>query len=165
MINGTGMVNGSGMTNGTLAPSRQGRAPRRGSAILVRWKFLAVLVALVIIIPTFVYLSYYHESDPYQVDGDFGEWTGLPSYSMSVVDDEPLTAIEGWSVAVDGTEVFLYVSAQGDIFPSATVESIFLFIDSDGDPSSGYVAGSLGADHMIEFDGWNGTVQSSSGEV
>ncbi len=165
MINGTGMVNGSGMVNGTPAGTRPGRQARRGSSILVKWKFLAVLVALVIIVPTFVYLSYYRESDPYQVDGDFGEWQDLSTYSVSTLEEDPITTIDEWSVAVHRTEVFLYVSAGGAMFPSTTVESIFLFIDSDGDPGTGYVAGGLGADYMMELDGWNGTVQSSSVEA
>lgn len=165
LVNGTGMINGTGKVNGSASTSRPGRGSHRGSSVLVKWKFMAVLIALVIIIPTFVYLSYYRDDGAYDVDGEFGEWEDASAYSVTFLADDPVTVIDEWSVAVDGAHVFLYVAAVGEIFPSTTVESLFLFIDSDGDPGTGYVAGGLGADFMIELDGWNDTIQSSSVEV
>ena len=160
-INGTGLVNGTGMINGTKGESRQPSSTRRRGLAVARWQFLAVLVALVVIIPTFIYISYSNDGAPYSVDGDFGEWDGSDSYSMSILADAPITVIEEWSVAVDSTRVYVYVSAVGDIFGTTSVESFFLFVDSDGDEGTGYAVGTMGADFMIELDGWNSSVQSS----
>ena len=160
-INGTGLVNGTGMINGTRGESRQPSPARRRGFAVARWQFLAVLVALVIIIPTFIYISYSNDGAPYSVDGDFGEWDGSDSYSMSILADAPITVVEEWSVAIDSTRVYVYVSAVGDIFGTTSVESFFLFVDSDGDEGTGYAVGTMGADFMIELDGWNGSVQSS----
>ncbi len=163
-INGTGLVNGTGMVNGTRGDAHGGPSRRRARGI-ARWQFLAVLVALVIIIPTFIYMSYSKDDDIYSVDGEFGEWDDSTPYSMSILTTTPITVVEEWSVAVDGTRAFLYIDATGDIFGTTSVESFFLFIDSDGDETTGYAVGSLGADFMVELDGWNGSVQSSDVSV
>ena len=160
-INGTGLVNGTGMINGTRGESRQPSPARRRGFAVARWQFLAVLVALVIIIPTFIYISYSNDGAPYSIDGDFGEWDGSDSYSMSILTTTPITVVEEWSVAVDSTRVYVYVSAAGNIFGTTSVESFFLFVDSDDDRDTGYAVGTMGADFMVELDGWNGSVQSS----
>jgi hypothetical protein len=160
-INGTGLVNGTGMINGTRGDERVTPSAKRRGMGVVRWQFLAVLIALVIIIPTFIYLSYSKEDSGFSVDGNFGEWDGLPAFSMEVLTTTPLTVIEEWSVSVENTRVFFFVQAAGDIFGTTSVESLFLFVDSDGDADSGYMVGALGAEFLIELDGWNDTVQSS----
>jgi len=160
-INGTGLVNGTGMINGTKGESRQPSPARRRGFAVARWQFLAVLVALVIIIPTFIYISYSNDGAPYSVDGDFGEWASSDSYSMDILTTMPITVIDEWSVAVDSTRVYLYVSAEGNMFDTISVESLFLFVDSDGDQDTGYAIGTMGADFMVELDGWNGSVEST----
>ncbi len=160
-INGTGLVNGTGMINGTKGDARPSSPARRRGLAVARWQFLAVLVALVIIIPTFVYLSYSKDSSPFSVDGDFGEWDGADTYSVEILTESPLTLVDGWSVAVDGNRVYLYASAFGNIFGTTSVESLLLFIDSDGDDATGYSVGTMGAEYLLELDGWNLSVQAS----
>ncbi len=162
MINGTGLVNGTGMINGNKGDLRPSTSPRRRPSGISRWQFLAVLVALVIIIPTFIYISYAKDSGPYAIDGDFGDWDDSELYSISALTSTPLTSIDGWSVAVDGTRIFFYVSASDDIMSNTAVESIFLFMDSDGDSDTGYSIEGIGADYFLEVDGWNDSIQSSS---
>ncbi|MCJ7562567.1 MAG: hypothetical protein MUO84_06120, partial [Thermoplasmata archaeon] len=162
MINGTGLVNGSGMINGNKTEPHPPAASRRRPRGIARWQFLAVLVALVIIIPTFIYISYAKDSGPYEIDGDFGDWDDSNLYSMTTLTSTPLTSIDAWSVGVDGTRIFFYVSASNDIMSTTAVESIFLFVDSDGNGDTGYSVEGIGADYFLEVDGWNDSVQSSS---
>jgi len=162
MINGTGLVNGTGMINGNKTEPHPPSSSRRRPRGIARWQFLAVLVALVIIIPTFIYISYAKDSGPYEIDGDFGDWDDSNLYSMTTLTSTPLTSIDGWSVGVDGTRIFFYVSASNDIMSTTAVESIFLFVDSDGNDDTGYSVEGIGADYFLEVDGWNDSVQSSS---
>jgi hypothetical protein len=161
-VNGTGLVNGTGMTNGTriegrLAPGRQGRLQ-----VMRRWQFFAVLVALAIIIPTFIFLSYSQETSPVTVDGEFGEWAHIDKYGMYETGGSVQIAVDQWSVKTDGAKLFLYVKTQGDLMASSNVSSLYLFVDPDSSVTSGYRASGIGADYLLELDGWNGSVQSSS---
>jgi hypothetical protein len=161
-INGTGLVNGTGMTNGTrieghLTPGRIGRLQ-----VMRRWQFFAVLVALAIIIPTFIYISYSQETSPVTVDGEFGEWAHIDKYGMYETSGSAQIAVDQWAVETDGAKLFLYVKTQGELMASSNVSSLYLFVDSDSSGTTGYRASGIGADYLLELDGWNGSVQSSS---
>jgi len=161
-VNGTGLVNGTGMTNGTrieghLTPGRRG-----GLQVMRRWQFFAVLVALAIIIPTFIYISYSQETSPVTVDGRFGEWAHIDKYGMYETGGSAQIAVDQWAVETDGAKLFLYVKTQGELMASSNVNSLYLFVDSDSSGTTGYRASSIGADFLLELDGWNGSVQSSS---
>jgi hypothetical protein len=161
-VNGTGLVNGTGMTNGTRI---EGQLPlgRRGRLQVVRrWQFFAVLIALAIIIPTFIYLSYAQETGPVTVDGKFGEWAHIDKYGMFVTGGSAQTSVDKWAVKTDGSKLYLYVKTQGELMASSNVNSLFLFVDSDGSNATGYRASDIGADYLLELDGWNRSVQSSS---
>jgi len=161
-VNGTGLVNGTGMTNGTrieghLTPGRRG-----GLQVMRRWQFLAVLVALAIIIPTFIYISYSQETSPVTVDGKFGEWAHIDKYGMYQTGGSAQIAVDQWAVETDGAKLFLYVKTQGELMASSDVNSLYLFVDSDSSGTTGYRVSGIGADYLLELDGWNGSVQSSS---
>jgi hypothetical protein len=161
-VNGTGLVNGTGMTNGTrieghLTPGRRG-----GLQVMRRWQFFAVLVALAIIIPTFIYISYSQETSPVTVDGKFGEWAHIDKYGMYETGGSTQIVVDQWAVEIDGAKLFLYVKTQGNLMASSDVNSLYLFVDSDSSGTTGYRASGIGADYLLELDGWNGSVQSSS---
>ena len=161
-VNGTGLVNGTGMTNGTriegqLTPGRRGRLQ-----VMRRWQFFAVLIALAIIIPTFIYLSYSQETSAVTVDGKFGEWAHIDKYGMYVTGGSAQITVDQWAVKTDGTKLYLYVKTQGELMASSSVNSLYLFVDSDSSNATGYRVSGIGADYLLELDGWNRSVQSSS---
>ena len=158
----TGLVNGTGMVNGTSMGGRRSSRRADRHASLTRWQFLAVLIALLIIIPTFVYLSYYSDDGPYDIDGDFDEWADATTFSMFSQSTSESLNVEEWAVAIDGADLYFYVDAQGDMMASSMVESMFLFVDIDGSSGTGYSVGGLGAEYLLETDGWNGTVQTTA---
>ena len=161
-VNGTGLVNGTGMTNGTRIEGRLTPGRRGGLQVVRRWQFFAVLVALAIIIPTFIYLSYAQETGPVTVDGKFGEWAHIDKYGMFVTGGSAQISVDQWAVKTDGAKLYLYVKTQGELMASSNVNSLFLFVDSDGSNATGYRASGIGANYLLELDGWNRSVQSSS---
>ena len=161
-VNGTGLVNGTGMTNGTRIEGRLTPGRRGGLQVVRRWQFFAVLVALAIIIPTFIYISYSQESSPVTVDGKFGEWAHIDKYGMHETGGSVQITVDQWAVETDGAKLFLYVKTQGELMASSNVNSLYLFVDSDSSGTTGYRVSGIGADYLLELDGWNGSVQSSS---
>ena len=161
VTNGRGLVNGTGITNGTLAGTAA-PALRKQQRFVTRWQFLAILVAIVIIIPTFVYLSYSTEPTPFNVDGRFSEWAHVTTFGTYIQASSPSINVTDWSVKTIQDRLFLYFTADGALMGGTGVSSFYLFVDSDNDPTTGYNVSGIGAEYMIEIDGWNNSVQSAN---
>lgn len=160
-VNGTGIVNGTGVTNGMALPSKRGYRPERRASAVKSWQFLAILVAVIVIIPMFLFMA---NSRPagLAVDGDFGDWSDAQMFGMQVVAASPEIAVQEWSVQKDGNSLYVYVAVEGNLMGSSNVDSYYLFIDSDDSASTGYSVSGMGADYVISIDGWDGQVQSTS---
>ncbi len=162
-VNGTGSAKGGAFVNGTgvsTASTPGGSARRPGPS--PRWKFLVVLIALVIVIPTFILLSYSNNDERFAIDGKFADWDGVPRYGAEVSSSVASANITEWSVDARGTDLFLYVKTQGSMMSSQNAESMFLFVDSDGSNSTGYSIESIGADYLLQLTGWGSAVNSSA---
>lgn len=160
-VNGTGMINGTGITNGTRLPTKPSQAVRHRS-LLRRWQFLTVLVALAVIVSTFVYLSYANQEGAFAIDGDFGEWSSVPKFGAYTVSGYAPIDFDQWAVGVEGTRLFVYVRTQGQLMATSDVDSFYVFIDSDSSYDSGYQLSGLGADYLVELSGWEGAIRSTS---
>jgi hypothetical protein len=161
-VNGTGLVNGTGIAMGTREEGLTPRSTKRENMFLRRWQFLAVLVAIAVIIPTFVFLSYSKDQGPVSVDGDFGDWASVQKFGMYTQAGYAPINVEEWAVEVQGSRVFVYVEAQADMMDTTNVNSFYLFIDSDNSADTGYAVSGIGADYLVELDGWNGSVRSTA---
>lgn len=159
-VRGESFVNGSGISNGLGARSKGSSAGR--ASFLTRWQFLAVLVALVIVISTFVFLSYSNSSEKFSIDGDFADWAGSTTYGSVIQSTAPATNITEWSIATQSSDLFFYLRTQANMMSSPNAESYYLFVDSDGSNATGYVMESIGADYMLELTGWDSAVRSTS---
>jgi len=169
-INGrtNGRTNGQNLVNGTGVVGRgRGRRAPGGAFGLDRilpfppkWQLTAVAVAIALVTSTFVYISLSREGEPYDIDGDFGDWEDSQMLTAAAVGGSPTIDVQEWSVTPSGESIYLYLM-QADLFSNEDVESVFLFVDSDGSTDTGYVAGGVGADFLIELGGWNGSVMMS----
>ena len=134
----------------------------RHGSLATRWQFLSVLVVLIVVVSTFVYLSYANERNALSIDGRFNDWAHTEKFTMS---SEAATAsidVSQWAVRTEGTRLYLYLQVEGALMGSQDVDSFYLFVDSDDYASTGYKVGGLGADFMLQIDGWNDSVRSSS---
>ncbi len=160
-VNGTGLRGGS-FVNGTglsTAPGPGGHSSRSGPT--TPWKLLVVLMALAIVIPTFVILSYSKTRERFTIDGDFADWADVPRYGVESHSSVPPTNIVEWSVDFQGPDVYLYLRTQAAMMSAQNPESMYLFVDSDGINSTGYVVESLGADYLLQMTGWGSGVNQS----
>jgi hypothetical protein len=160
-INGTGLVNGTGMINGTRPGDRFVSTSGRRTTWLKRWQFIAILIAIVIVLPTFIYLSYARQSE-LGVDGDFGEWAHVAKFGMQAPAALPEVSVEEWAVQSDANTLYMYLKTESNVVGTSNVDSFFLFVDSDGDSDTGYLVSNAGADYMLELHGWNEKVESAS---
>ena len=160
-INGTGLVNGTGMINGTKGEARLSGAARQ-RRFVTRWQFLAILAAIIVVVPTFVYLSYSHQATEFVVDGNFAEWSSVDTFSPYVKSGVASIDIDEWAAVPQNDRLFMYLMTDGDMMTGSEVSSFYLFVDADNSLSTGYSVSGIGADYLLEVDGWNGSVQSTS---
>lgn len=162
-----GLVNGNGFTNG--------RSGRRGPRIPAQphWSHsvvgIAAVVALMVIVPILASLLSPSPNAPtsiIRIDGDFSDWAGLPAYADSATDQVQNPAVNLVAVKFAAEDRNLYVNArvQGLLFQGSGVnetDSVFVFVDEDNNPMTGYPIGDIGADSVVEVYGWKdlGNVQ------
>ena len=158
---GSSFVNGTGVSNGL---KRAGGKKQSGGlrGLVGNWKFVAVLVAIIVVIPTFIFIAGSHGGAPYQIDGNFTDWRNAIMHGARAISSSASTSLEQWSVETYDDSVYVYARMGGNLMSGSNVESVFVYIDSDAENSTGYAVGGLGADYLIELDGWNGTLGSET---
>ncbi len=161
-INGTGLVNGTGITNGTRGGGRLPPGFKGRGALATRWQFLSVLIVLIVVVSSFVYLSYASENNNVAIDGRFNDWSHAQKFTMNSVATTSTISVDQWAVKTEASRLYLYLKVQGALMGSSSVDSFYLFVDSDNYAQTGYMVAGLGADFLLEIDGWNGSVQSTA---
>jgi hypothetical protein len=159
-VNGRAFVNGTGISNGLAGRPQKTSAKR--TSFLAKWQFLAVLLAIVIVIPTFVFLTYPTNPKEFAIDGDFDDWNSATVYSAKIPSVASSNNVTGWSVGTQGTDLYFHFMTQAPMMSSSIAESYYLLVDSDGSNDTGYIVESIGADYMLRLTGWDSTVQSTS---
>lgn len=143
-----GLTNGMGLTNGLAGRRLIGQV--RGS-----WKriLLVPLVAMMLLsVPLFV-----------PAEGPPGiDWGAISGYVQESTTPNPDVDLRGYTVAVRDDHLSLRATVGGTMFRTSTgLDLFFAFVDADGDRSTGYDEGRIGADLLLEARGGNGTVISS----
>jgi ribosomal protein L40E len=158
---GPGLVNGTGMVNGTGLVEKADSVAQIHVSPVKRWQFLAVLVALAIVIPTFLLIAMPRSTGP-AIDGSFSDWAHAQMFDMQAPASTPDVTVLEWSVQTIDKDLFVYIETGTTMMSSSNVDSFYLFVDSDDSPGTGYAVSGLGADYMVELHGWDGQVMSSS---
>jgi len=61
------------------------------------------------------------------------------------------------------SKLYVYVNLNSNMFAGSDVSTMYIFVDRDADPTTGYNASkSFGADLMVVLTGWNGAINQSS---
>lgn len=153
-VNGSGLVNGVGYTNGhtrlTLKRNRFG--------VIFQGDFkigLSLVVFFLLIFPAVVVLLETEEyKPPIRIDSKFEDWEKIPKFSDGSIVLNDNVNIWRYSTVFDEGYVFFYIEVAAKIFDDPDgVDAVYVFIDEDRSPSSGYRVKDIGADFMIEVFG------------
>src|SRR5213596_3898049 len=167
-----GITNGLGRTNGLAAGRATGfrSASLRGMMRTAGWKLYVIplVVVLLLLMPLFFVAPYNGPQSPIQIDGQFNDWAGVSTEAMAsggVLN--PNVDIVRFGVVPNLGPIAFFVEVAGSALmgggPSPeTMDTVRIFIDTDGSASTGYRIDGLGADRMIEVSGYAGRVQSST---
>ena len=162
IVNGNGLVNGRGLINGTR------RSLRTNAFGVVTHRDIKVGVSLallfILILPSFYLLMSTPAPRPaaVQIDGVFSDWNAVPKYvedDGGAVDDIAFTE---YALVEDSNTLFIYFQVRGQVFTETQgYDGYYAFIDSDGNPATGYWPGDLGAEYAVKVVGIGGKVANS----
>ncbi|MEW5748770.1 MAG: hypothetical protein AB1793_08335 [Candidatus Thermoplasmatota archaeon] len=168
-INGTGatngmdLINGRGVSNGVGAIN--GRRPngsrRRQAAFLKRWQLLVIFIVFALALPAVLFFTFDRDEAPFTVDGGFDDWEDVARLTSLAEAESPSINVVEWSIAVHASTVYLYLETEAPTMAGERVEGFVLFIDTDGSADTGYDLADIGADVMVELQGWNGSAEVS----
>jgi hypothetical protein len=179
-VNGTkqGRVNGTsiGKVNGLKKPAMAGeKGPSRLQMMVggrvPMWQLIAVIiVAALVIMSAMMIIASPSGRDVVTIDGVFSDWTAVPSYNFLQLIPGELNGIDVGKVCLGQTsttsstsKLYVYANLQSAMFAGSDISSMYVFIDKDANPATGYnVSDSLGADLMVTLAGWDGVINQSS---
>ena len=162
LTNGLGRTNG--LTNGLGSGGPVMRSRRMDDSAISPFRIsLIIVVAFIIMVPASFLLVSQNEAaySGIRADGDFSDWDDSTMYPDSEQHAVASLDIVTCSVGTnDAGSLFLYAAAR-DNWMSATnyADGLMAFIDSDGNPATGYTVQGLGADYLVDVYGWNGAIQ------
>ena len=183
LVNGFGLVNASGRMNGLGAPRTpdmiNGFGASNGGAIngrrygprgrqrsfLTRWQLVVVLVVCALALPTLMFTFIDRDESPFTVDGGYDDWEDQAMFTVLSASGSPSTNVVEWAVATYAGYLYLYLETESPMMSSDLVEGFALFIDADGSSETGYDLSGMGAEVLVELQGWNGSVSLSACSV
>ena len=165
MVNGRGRVNGltNGLTNGRglINGTVWARGTLRRKA-RTRLSFLIAAVVMAGIIAGALYLPVQGPLTPIVLDGSFNDWAVVPQLDAASTSSDSNVQLARYASFLDGDTLYLYASSAGMTFgDTAGFDGLYFLLDSDGNPSTGFVSMDLGADYVIEAYGSNGSVEGA----
>ena len=168
LVTPTGRVNGlmgeQGRVNGTISGTRSVRAGRKEIRVSspskrVRYVAIGAATLFAILVAGFLFIPISGPTPPIVIDGSFGDWASVPKFDAATVASDPYVSIVDYASLVDGNSLYLFASTRGGMFgDSSAYDGVYFLIDADGNPSTGYQFGGIGAEGVVEIFGGNNTV-------
>jgi len=171
-----GITNGLGRTNGLtngLGGLRSAGFRATGIRGMMRtagWKLYMIPLVVVglLLVPLFFVPEYNGPAYPIRIDGQFGDWAAVSTEAMgSGVGLNPNVDVVRFGVVDNLGPVAFYVQVAGTALQGGgaspgTMDSVRIFVDTDGSSATGYRIDGLGADRLIEVSGYAGLVRQST---
>ena len=163
LVNGQGRINGlldhRGFINGSTV--REARLPVR--QLLPR--YVAVAASLLLLFTT-ANLAFgpFEAGTGITVDASFGDWSaqGVVPFRAVHAASQPSLSLSAFAVHRVASHLYLWVEAEGRLLSDPTgLDTVYAFLDADGNPDTGYRILGLGADFRVGVIGGNSTVESS----
>lgn len=145
LVNGTGLINGGAVSEHHLP---------RGSS---KARYIAIGAALLMLFPIALALMGFATSPGIEIDGNFEDWSRerVPEYAGGTTSANANVQIAGTSISVSDTTIFLRVRVAGTpVFADpAGWDTMYGFLDLDGNNVTGYDLGLVGAEYVVRVSG------------
>src|SRR5256885_8776775 len=159
-----GLVTDQGRVNGIVTGVSVGRPTFRGLRLpypsrRVRYFTIASGVLVAILIAGLLFVPPSGPSAPIVIDGSFLDWSSVPMFDAATTASDTNVSLARYASLLDHDSLYLFASTSGGMFGDATgYDGVDFLIDADGNASTGFAFGGIGADAAIEVFGGNHTV-------
>jgi len=159
-----GLVTGPGRVNGIVTGASVGRPTFRGLRLpypsrRVRYLTIASAILVAVLIAGFLFVPPSGPSAPIVIDGSFADWSSVPMFDAATTASDANVSILRYASLLDHDSLYLFASTSGGMLGDATgYDGVDFLIDADGNRSTGFAFGGIGADAVIEVFGGNHTV-------
>src|SRR5438552_6450947 len=159
-----GLVTGPGRVNGIITGASVGRPTFRGLRLpylsrRVRYFTIASAILVAVLIAGFLFVPPSGPSAPIVIDGSFADWSSVPMFDAATTASDSNVSISRYASLLDHDSLYLFASTTGGMLGDATgYDGVDFLIDADGNPSTGFAFGGIGAEAVIEVFGGNHTV-------
>ena len=169
LINGKGLINGSGRVNGLVnglgfmdsSALTEFRLPQR--SLLLRYGIVAGSLLLAFAVAASLFPAPPGNQLAIAIDGNPGDWTGIPKYADPSPAPDPNVAIQVYGVYPEGNFLSFLVQVSGQALGDpAGYDAFYAFIDTDASAATGFQVGGLGADYVAQVYGGTGRVASAT---
>src|SRR5438093_175370 len=169
LINGKGLINGSGRVNGLVnglgfmdsSALTEFRLPQR--SLLLRYGIVAGSLLLAFAVAASLFPAPPGNQLAIAIDGNPGDWTGIPKYADPSPAPDPNVAIQVYGVYPEGNFLSFLVQVSGQALGDpAGYDGFYAFIDTDASAATGFQLGGLGADYVAQVYGGTGRVASAT---
>ncbi|MCK5038600.1 MAG: DUF11 domain-containing protein, partial [Thermoplasmata archaeon] len=166
LINGMGLINGDGLASGHSRLKGQKAKFRSTAAWRMRITMMALLIFIMMFVPVLTNVMISDETYGMNIDGNFADWREFQEYHDSPIDqitNEDINIISS-KINFKPPNLYFYLQVEGDILGGVSngnilgMDTIFIFIDSDADPSTGYSISNMGADILLDVHGWSNSI-------
>jgi len=129
---------------------KSGISRRQGAA--------AVIVVVVLVLASWFVLMNRPTTETPNIDGMFDEWSKVVKYSSYYQSNDPGLRFTECTVQFYQESVYWYFQTSGDLYKTSDhITTYALFVDSDGDPSTGFpLVRDFGADLVAQISGTGG---------
>ncbi len=150
-----GIVNGRGATNGVRLSYQHRKLGVEAVTFRNKLLMISALCVAVLLIPYVLVFTF--PPDQVDIDGYFLDWVDAQIY-VDVPDSENSdVSIVEYAMKQDARASYFYIRTDGQVFRGADdgADGFYLFIDIDGNSSTGYSVRGLGAESLALVIGWN----------
>ena len=162
-----GLVTDQGRVNGIVTGVSVGRPTFRGLRLpypsrRVRYFTIASGVLVAILIAGLLFVPPSGPSAPIVIDGSFLDWSSVPMFDAATTASDTNVSLARYASLLDHDSLYLFASTSGGMFGDATgYDGVDFLVDADGNVSTGFAFGGIGADAVIEVFGGNHTVMGA----
>ncbi|MCX8173613.1 MAG: helix-hairpin-helix domain-containing protein [Thermoplasmata archaeon] len=123
-----------------------------------------ILASFLILTSVFVLWYATRPTGRIMVDGNIDDWEGIARYTDSIPVFNQDINLNEYSVYYENDRVYFYARVPGSLYNGANngYDALVIFVDTDGNPATGYRIENLGVDAKIEVAGYGGEIRSAS---
>ncbi|TET91397.1 MAG: hypothetical protein E3J35_02990 [Methanomassiliicoccales archaeon] len=163
IYNGNGYLNGDEFLYENGFPDRpediERRRPSRRRLVLLRYSVIVMALMFLFSVSISMIPEEPRKLSRITIDGHLDDWAGVAKQDQATTSANPDIDLKSYSLVVEEGMVSFLVEVRGQMLGDTQgYDAVYMFVDSDGSESTGYLHNGLGIDYAVEIYGGDNSV-------